>query len=229
VYSLNNEVNEANEAQEAAERERERFHAALRDDSGQAAAAKNANKPMDGQTDAAKQASKAAEVAQERRGTAQSRKFQGDLGEQEAAAIAVQRLDLVGEVDFTPGYTGYDGVYRDRAGHLVVLESKFTDLDIDKALKDTKYGPQMSETWVQRKAELMHNDHSKLYTPGNDRVGIEVLDSEPGDVRRITVLMNPGDLTAQVYEADAAGNWRQIDEFSVQQYEAAILPEDFKL
>lgn len=213
------ELSESPESQAEHQREQERFHMALRDAPAQPEAKPGAS----GNASAPENAAAQTTAGAERRAFAASNKFQGELGEQQAATSAVQRLDLIGDTRFTPGYHGFDGVYTDRQGRTVVLEAKFTEQDINHALKPTKYGPQMSEGWVERKVDLMRNENSRLYTPGNAEIGVNILDAEPGEVRRVTVLINPETLEAQAYEADAAGNWQQFDRWSVVDMESATL------
>lgn len=206
------EVYESSESQAALERERERLHRALRGWHDQPPVGEDAARAGES---AADEAATREGVDVARRQAASWSKFQGDLGEQEAAAIAVQRLELIGAPDFTPGWHGLDGVYYDRAGRIVVLEAKFTEAELEQALHPTKHGQQMSPEWIDYKVERMRTEGSALYTPGNARVGVEIADAAPEDLRRITVLIHPGTLEARAYEATPAGDWHLIDTWSV--------------
>lgn len=115
------------------------------------------------------------------------RKFQGDIGENDAAEFAVNELNLNGEF-FDPKNTGIDSVFRDGAGKLVLLESK---LSLGGRLESTRHGKQGSVEWIQYKAELMSDPSSSLYSPDNAKIGEEILRVGPENVHYLKVHRNP--------------------------------------
>lgn len=211
MAKLYQEIPESSESQAALEREQEQLHRALRDSEALALTKQG----VDGLIETAKSEATDRTALEVTRGqVATGNKFQGDIGEQQAAAIAVQKLDLVGVADFAPGWQGLDGVYSDHDHRIVVLEAKFTDEPISRALSATKHGTQMSPEWIQHNAERMRRSDSVLYTPGNARVGVQILDAAPEDLRRITVLIHPGTLEASAYEGSPDGQWHLIQRWS---------------
>lgn len=122
------------------------------------------------------------------------RKFQGDIGENDAAQIAVNELGLNGEF-FDPKHTGIDSVYRDGKGKLVLLESKLSE---GGQLSQTKHGRQGSVEWIQYKAEQMIDPASSLYSPDNAKIGEEILRVGPANVHYLKAHRNPVTLEAHV-------------------------------
>ena len=205
------EIPEASESQAALEREQERLHRALRETSRQVPNKHDTeNSLKSSMSEKADHETLEGTLSQVNRGN----KAQGDIGEQQAAAIAVQKLDLIGNPDFTPAEHGIDGVYSDPNGKIVVLEAKFTNESLHHALKSSAHGTQMSPEWIEDKAQRMRDVDSALYTPGNARVGVQILDSAPENMRRVTVLLHPGSLEANAYEAMSDGQWHLIGNWS---------------
>jgi len=125
---------------------------------------------------------------------AYGRKFQGDIGESDAAHIAVHELGLNGEF-FDPKHTGLDSVYRDDKGTLVLLESKFS---LAGRLETTKHGKQGSVEWIRYKAEQMIDPTSSLYSPDNAKIGEEILRVGPEKVHYVKVHRHPETLESRV-------------------------------
>ncbi len=124
-------------------------------------------------------------------------KLQGDIGEQIAAHVLVNKLGLTGEFFDQPD-KGIDSVYRDREGKLVVIESKMTEGDRLR-LKGTKFGQQLSPSWLDRKAELMQTSPG-MYSPDNARIGNEIDINGAENVRTLAVHTNPDTFVTKVYE-----------------------------
>ena len=127
-------------------------------------------------------------------GEIHGRKFQGDIGENDAANIAVNDLGLNGEF-FDPKHTGIDSVYRDDTGTLVLLESK---LSVSGQLASTRHGRQGSVEWIAYKAELMCDPNSSLYSPDNAKIGEEILRVGPENVHYVKVHRDPETLELEV-------------------------------
>lgn len=122
------------------------------------------------------------------------RKFQGNIGESDAAQIAVNILGLYGEF-FDARETGLDSVFRDNKGTLVLLESK---LSVGGQLSSTKHGKQGSIEWIRYKAELMIDPGSSLYSPDNAKIGEEILRVGPENVHYIKAYRNPETLREKI-------------------------------
>lgn len=115
------------------------------------------------------------------------RKFQGDIGENDAADYMVNVLGYNGEF-FDPKHTGIDSVFRDDTGTLVLCESKLSE---GGRLSPTKHGPQGSVEWVRDKAERMCDRNDDLYTPDNAKIGEEILRVGPENVHFVKYHRNP--------------------------------------
>ena len=122
------------------------------------------------------------------------RKFQGNIGESDAAHIATHELGLNAEF-FEPENTGFDSVYRDKKGTLVLLESK---LSVGGRLSSTKHGRQGSVEWIEYKAELMCDPMSALYCPDNAKIGEEILRVGAENVHYLKVHRDPVTLKSNV-------------------------------
>lgn len=129
---------------------------------------------------------------------AHGNKFQGDIGEQVAAHVAVNELNLTAE-NFDPPNNGFDSVYRDSAGKLVIVESKMTLVGGMGALHTTKnYGKQGSVEWVRHTAESMCDPYSGQYSPDNAKIGAEILRVGPENVHLVYIHTSPTSLESTV-------------------------------
>ena len=123
--------------------------------------------------------------------------FQGDIGEHIAAEVATEQLNLTAEF-FDPPHNGFDSVYRDSAGKLVVVEAKFTKGGMS-SLGGTIHGTQGSVEWVEYNAELMCDPLSSRYSPDNAKIGAEILRVGAENVHVVVIHTNPGTLESTVH------------------------------
>lgn len=124
------------------------------------------------------------------------RKFQGDIGEQDAANYMVYERGYSGEF-FDPKHTGIDSVFRDEKGKLVLVESK---LSKDGRLSSTKHGKQGSVEWIQNKAERMCDKYDDLWSPDNAKIGQEILRVGAENVHYVKYHRIPGSLEVRVVD-----------------------------
>lgn len=123
------------------------------------------------------------------------RKFQGDIGERDAAEYMVNVRGYTGEF-FDPKNTGIDSVFRDR-GKLVLVESKLSE---GGQLKSTKHGKQGSVEWIQNKAERMCDKYDDLWSPDNEKIGREILHVGAENVHYVKYQRKPGSLEVRVVD-----------------------------
>lgn len=124
------------------------------------------------------------------------RKFQGDIGEMDAANYMVNERNYSGEF-FDPKNTGIDSVFRDGVGKLVLVESKFS---IGGQLSSTKHGKQGSVEWIQDKAERMCDRFDNLYSPDNAKIGAEILRVGPENVHYVKYHRDPVSMKVHVQD-----------------------------
>jgi hypothetical protein len=148
---------------------------------------------------------KAAAQAERARTVAMGSKFQGDIGEGITLRVATEKLDLTPDERFDQAGHGFDAVFRDDQGHLVVVESKFDGRGI-KALEKN----QMQPEWVENNAKMMQDPSNERYTDGNAEIGREIQRKGAENIRRIVVTTNPGTLEVQAYEGQKDGSWKPI-------------------
>ncbi len=122
---------------------------------------------------------------------AMGNKLQGDIGEQVAAKVANEKLNLTAEC-FDPPHNGFDSVYRDSLGKLVIVESKLTEKGGLGALRPTNFGRQGSVEWIQHNAELMCDPYSSRYSPDNAKIGEEILRVGAENVHVVVIHTDPG-------------------------------------
>jgi len=128
----------------------------------------------------------------------QDTKLQGDIGEQVAAQVAINELNFTG-VPFDPPHNGFDSVYRDPSGKLVIVEAKFTEKSGVGALGNTAHGRQGSVEWIRYNAELMTNPLSSRYSPDNAKIGREILEKGPENIRCLLIHTSPDSLNHTVH------------------------------
>lgn len=124
-------------------------------------------------------------------------KLQGDIGESVAAQVAVNELNLVAE-NFDPPNKGFDSVYRNTSGELVIVEAKLTLAGGKSALGSTNHGRQGSVEWVRYNAELMCDPYSGRYSPDNAKIGKEILRVGAENVHFVVIHTNPETLETSV-------------------------------
>jgi len=154
----------------------------------------------------------------EHRARALGSKFQGDVGEGVTLRVATDRLGLTADPRFDQAHHGYDAVYIDSKGRPVIIESKFDERGI-KALR----GDQMQPGWVERNAKMMQNPTNERYTPGNAEIGSQIEKTGCSHVRRLCVALDHKTLESVVWEGQLDGSWKEIDRFSVLNYEQPYL------
>jgi hypothetical protein len=124
-------------------------------------------------------------------------RYQGELGESLTSEYCVNELNLNGEF-FDPVQHGYDGVYRDGTGKLVLIEAKLTVASGLKSLGNTNHGKEGSVEWVEYKATLMCDPTSTFYSPDNARIGQEILERGAKYVTFLVVHTDPNTLKTDV-------------------------------
>lgn len=129
--------------------------------------------------------------------------LQGDIGERIAAETAVNELHLHSEPYDAPttGEVGFDSVYRDVSGNLVIVESKMTNKTGLAALSSTKrHGKQGSVEWVEHHARCMCDPTSSQYSPDNARIGAEILRVGAENVQVVLIHTDPNSLQTTVHK-----------------------------
>lgn len=154
----------------------------------------------------------------EYRARALGSKFQGDIGEGITLRVATDRLGLMADPRFDQVRHGYDAVYLDSKGHPVIIESKFDERGI-KALR----GDQMQPSWIERNAKMMQNPMNERYSPGNAEIGVQVEEIGYSNIRRLCVALDHKILEGVVWEGQSDGSWKEIDRFSVFNFEQPYL------
>ncbi len=124
-------------------------------------------------------------------------KLQGDIGEQVAAQVATNQLNLNAEY-FDPPHNGFDGVYRDSYSKLVIIEAKLTTGGMS-SLGQTSHGRQGSVEWIQNNAEKMCDPLSPQWSQDNAKIGEEILRVGAENVHMIVIHTNPGTLETSVH------------------------------
>jgi len=145
-------------------------------------------------------------------------KWQGEIGEGVSIRVASERLNLTPDPRFDQPNQGFDGVFKDQDGKLVVVESKFTKNGIHSLHKD-----QMQPEWIDRTAEKMANPQSAMYTPGNAEIASEIKEIGVENVRRFVVATDPSTLEAKIYEGKSEGSWQIVDQWTVLDIEQPYL------
>ncbi len=136
-------------------------------------------------------------------------KLQGDVGEGTTLRVATDKLGLTPEPRFDQAGHGFDAVYRDDKGHLVVIESKFDERGIS-ALK----GNQMQPEWIDSNSRMMQNPGNERFAVGNAGIGREIQRVGADNVRRMVISINPGSLEIRAYEGQADRSWKLIGTWS---------------
>jgi len=125
-------------------------------------------------------------------------RYQGDIGEQAVSEYVTNELELNAEF-FDQRQHGFDGVYRDGAGKLVLIESKLTETPGLAALGHTQHGREGSVEWVEYVATQMTDPTSKeYYSPDNAKIGEEILSIGPENVSFLVVHIDPETLETDV-------------------------------
>lgn len=160
----------------------------------------------------------AAELKEKQRHAAYGARFQGDIGEGVTLRVATEKLGLTPDPRFDQARHGFDTVYRDDKGNLVVVESKFDERGI-KALREN----QMQPEWVDSNAKMMQNPGNERFTTGNSEIGREIQKTGPDNIRRIVITTNPRTLEVQAYEGQNDRSWKLIGSWSALDLEQPYL------
>lgn len=134
----------------------------------------------------------------------------GELGEEIARDVAAS-YDFRDE-GFVPAKHGFDAVYRDQQGNIVIVEAKATEVPGPQALnKDTV---QMSPQWAKARAEKMTDSHSALngHSAANTKLGQEILhklEAHPDQIRYVLIHTHPDGKTVDTYEK-LGGEWKLV-------------------
>lgn len=126
--------------------------------------------------------------------------MQGDIGEQVAAEVVCERLNVSAEFYDAPksAQAGIDSIYRSSSGKLVLVEAKFTDRGGLGSLGMTAHGRQGSVEWVRHHAELMCDPSSSRYSPDNAKIGEEILRVGAENVAFYVVHTDPHTLETDI-------------------------------
>ncbi|MBA3531035.1 MAG: hypothetical protein H0T73_03830 [Ardenticatenales bacterium] len=146
---------------------------------------------------------------------ARQSKEQGDIGEGVVIRAASEKLGLTPDPSFDASYHGIDCLYRGKGGELVVVEAKFTEERLHKALDNNK---QMQPEWVEKKAQQMQNPQSAQFTPGNRELGAQIERIGPENIRRIVITIHPTTMEMEAYAGNDNGGWDQIGKWSALEF-----------
>lgn len=124
-------------------------------------------------------------------------RFQGDIGESAVSEYVTEHLGHQPEF-FDKRDHGFDMVFRDSMGKLVLIESKLTMASGLSALGHPAIGTEGSVPWVEYYAELMCDPLSSFYTPDNAKIGEEILRVGAENVTFLVVHIDPGTLETDV-------------------------------
>jgi len=139
------------------------------------------------------------DVAAIKKSIAKGNALQGDIGEQVAAQVVSERLNLTAEF-FDPPNNGFDAVFRDKGGKLVIVEAKLTSGSGSSSLGMTNHGRQGSVEWIEYNAQLMCDPSSSRYSPDNAKIGQEILRVGAQNVRMVLVHTDPQTLESDITE-----------------------------
>jgi len=98
----------------------------------------------------------------------------GAAGEEIANTYAVNEMGLE-LVKFDKQVHGFDNLFRNGDGKLVIGETKTTKASGISSLGDTNHGKEGSVEWVEYKARLMCDPLSSFYSEANRKIGEEIL------------------------------------------------------
>jgi hypothetical protein len=123
--------------------------------------------------------------------------MQGNAGEEAANEYAFSKMNLHQE-KFDQNRHGFDNVYRNSLGKLVIGEAKATKSSGLSALADTNHGREGSVEWVEHKARLMCDPLSSFYSEANRKIGEEILSVGAKNVEFVVIHIHPEKLTVDV-------------------------------
>lgn len=98
----------------------------------------------------------------------------GNAGEEAADEYAVTYMNY-SLANFNRQRTGFDNMFRDGSGKLVIGESKATKASGLNALSNTKHGKEGSVEWIEYNAKLLCDPLSSYSTEANRKIGEEIL------------------------------------------------------
>jgi hypothetical protein len=136
---------------------------------------------------------------------ARGSKLQGDIGERIAAEV-VANLPGFSAEPFDIRYHGFDSVFRDEKGNLVLVEGKLTEAGIGSLNRESQQGFPSS---VARLARLMQDQNSDQYTQDNAKIGAEIDKLGAENIRYFVVCTDPQTFESTVYER-IGSHWESI-------------------
>jgi hypothetical protein len=123
--------------------------------------------------------------------------LQGNAGEEAANEYAVKEMNLRQE-KFDKNLHGFDCVFRDGSGKLVIGEAKATKASGVSSLAPTNHGKEGSVEWVEYKAQLMCDPLSSFYSEANRKIGEEILSRGAKHVEFVVIHIHPETLNVDV-------------------------------
>lgn len=137
----------------------------------------------------------------------------GQWGEHVGESITLNELGLKA-VNFEPAKHGFDHILQTPSGQIMVLECK-TNSEGKLKLEELAGGyKQGSVAWVEDKARRMTDPSSALWSPDNERIGRQILETGPENVRVLATVLNPNTGLADIYvrRDDAAEEWTLLSD-----------------
>lgn len=134
---------------------------------------------------------------------------QGNIGEQIASELCTQHLNM-SNVGYMAVKHGLDGVFGDKQGNTVVVESKCEATTGFPTLNRTPKGEdQMSDAWISTRADLMQNQNSSQHSERNSQIGKDIINArDNGSLRCVLVHTNPETGEVRAYERTSSENVR---------------------
>lgn len=117
-------------------------------------------------------------------------RFQGDIGESAASEYVTNELGFYGEF-FDKKDHGFDGVFRNSSGNLVIMESKLTVASGRSELGRPNIGREGSVEWVEHYAKQMCDPLSGFHSKDNAKIGEEILRIGAENVSFLIVHIDP--------------------------------------
>lgn len=158
------------------------------------------------------------EDKERQRRSALGSKFQGNIGEGITLRTATDRLGFTPDSRFDQSAHGFDAVYHDESGNIVIIESKLDKRGI-RSLREN----QMQPDWVESNAKKMQTPGDERFTSGNAEIGHEIQDIGAENIRRIVIITDPQSLEIKAFEGQKDRNWKQIGSWNALDLEQPYL------
>lgn len=176
-------------------------------------------------TEATEQSQKKEQLHERRVREGKQTKFQGEIGEGLAIRVGSEELGLNLDTifDFGEKKNGIDIAFRDSKNNLVLAEAKLSN----SGFSAIKAKEQLQNNWTENRATRMQNpDDKRYYTPGNAKIGREIIDTGVENIRRLGFVTKTGTLEGYIYELQPDGSWKEIHSYNAFLYEQPILSND---